>query len=66
MTEVTLTFVKLPTLTNPTFFERLVARFRLKRNVAVTRTYMLGLDDRILRDVGLSRGDVMNDIFTRQ
>jgi uncharacterized protein YjiS (DUF1127 family) len=66
MTEVTLTFVKMPVLTNPTFLERLVARLRRSRNVVATRKHMLGLDDRMLRDVGLSRGDVMNNIFTRQ
>jgi uncharacterized protein YjiS (DUF1127 family) len=66
MTEVTLTFVKMPIITNPTFLERLVARLRRKRNVTATRKHMLGLDDRMLRDVGLTRGDVANNIFSRQ
>ncbi len=54
-----------PSMTSSTLLGQVVARIRRHRDMSVTRQRLLGLDDRMLRDIGLSRHDVMGSRFSR-
>ena len=60
---VSIAFTHRPAVSSPSFLMSALMDFRRMRMRAAQRKHLLGLDDYLLRDMGLDRSDVMRGKF---